>query len=87
MKYFPFLERTGPGHRIRTHRSAIRVGAFELFEAAYAVSRRPEIDRSNNSQPVKATQFVRDLYYRMVIWLNKSGFCRDPTIRISNYGR
>ena len=50
------------GYRIRIHRRATRVGAFEVFEAAHVVSRRPEIDRSNNSQPVKASQFVRDLY-------------------------
>ena len=75
-------------HRIRIrNRRATLVGAFEVFEAAHVVSRRPEIDRSNNSQPVKASQFVRDLYYRMVIWLNKSGFFRERTIRISNYGR
>ena len=34
-------------HRIRIHRRATRVGAFEVFEAAHVVLRRPEIDRSN----------------------------------------
>ena len=58
-----------PGHRIRIHKKDTRVGAFEVFEAAHVVLRRPEIDRSNNSQPVKASQFVRDLYYRMVNYL------------------
>ena len=73
-------------HRVRMNRRATRVGAFEVFEAAHVVSGRPEMDRSNKSQPVKASQFVRDLYNRMVIWLNKSGVFRERTIRISNYG-
>ena len=60
-------------HRIRIHRRVTHIGTFEVFDAAHVVSRRPEIDHSNNSQPVKASQFVRDLNYRMVIWLNKSG--------------
>jgi hypothetical protein len=69
------------------NRRATRVGTFEVFEAAHVASRIPEIARSNYSQPVKASQFVRDLYCRMAISLNKSTIFRKRTIQITNHGR
>ena len=69
------------------NRRASCVGTFEVFEAAHVASRTPEIARSNNSQPVNASQFVSDLYCRMPIWLNKSTIFCKRTIQITNCGR